>query len=415
MASTQIPITAAQLAQLKAQYPDNAQLQALTLADLSAENRIRTMPSQDQLDTYKAAFPMNVPVQALTLDQVQSRARGLNVNWNVLTLAPPRQVLGRVGITPCEKAIAAVVIDIVMIAIGASGLAGKINGDTVEEVAQILVDELGEDITEIDKMFQAVNDGGSDWEKAKAIFAILGKLKDIGCLGAVIAAIFKSLSWWDMILYGLTAFATIVALIATDGIAFIAEMVILISSGVFMLEDVASAINICSATPPPPPTPAQGFQAMIGVKGALTTLNGNFMTIVRGGAMGDKEAPLNTEFPYVTPHAHFTWVSIDLTAGTFALRCANGVNYLTANNGGGIGGPEDHYVPVHSDATSIGNWETLVLEDLGDFQFAIASCDTYYVTAVNGGGWDDSVAPFRTSATEIGPWETFTFVKLNAL
>ncbi|GEM_PF-2717809 len=408
MADTQLPITQAQLDALKAQYPGDAAIQALTLADLAAGNRVQA-PTAEQLEVYKTAFPMNTEVQAVTFAQVQDHAAGTALDWNQLTLNPPHAVFGRIHFTPCETAIASVVIDIVMIAIGASGLAGKVNGEMVENVAEVLVRELGEDVTEIDKMIQAVKDADGAWEGAKAVFSILAKLKDVGCLGAVIAAILKSLSLWDMILYGLTAFATIIALVATDGISFIAEVAILLTSGVFLMEDVAKAISTCSA-PTPTPTPSTSDKPTVNVPGAICTWNGNYMTIVNGGAIGDKVASLNTDHPSVVPDAIFTWVSVDPGAGSFALRCPDGVHYLTANKGGGIGGPKDHDAPVHADADQIGDWETVILRSQGDDKIAIESCDQYFVTAVNGGGWSDPTRPFRTDATEIGPWETFTFI-----
>lgn len=408
MADSQLPITQAQLDALKAENPGNAPLQALTLADLSASNRIKPIASAALLQQYQQAFPGLPELQALTVDTAPKP--GPDFDWSTLLLHPPRPVLGRFPFTPCEIAVASVVVDIVMIAIGGSALLDKISGETVENVADALVEKLGEGVTEIDKMIQAVDDAGSNWEKAKAIFAILAKLKDVGCLSAVIGAIFRSLSLWDMILFGITALATIVALIATDGIAFIAEVAILFASGAFLGADIGNAINVCLA-PTPTPTPNHSPTPPTGQKGALCTYSGNFMTIVNGGAIGDQVAALNTEYSQVTPHAQFTWVSIDPHAGTFALRCPDGLHYLTANKGGGIGGPENHEAPVHADATEIGAWETLTLVSLGGNVIAIESCDQYYVTAVNGGGWTDPTRPFRTDATAIGPWETFTFVE----
>jgi hypothetical protein len=410
MTNTQIPITQAQLNALKAENPGNPQIQALTLADLAAGNRIQPIDSAEQLETFKSAFPMQPDVQALTLAQVQERAKAASIDWNQLVLNPPRVVLGRMPFSPCETAIASVVIDIVMIAIGASGLADKITGETVENVAGVLVRELGEDVTELDKMIQAVKDAETDWAKAKAVFSLLSALKDFGCLGAVIAAIFKSLSWWDMILYGLTALATIIALVATDGVALIAEVAILAMSGAFLIEDIETAVCKCTA-PTPTPTPSHSPVPPVAQKGALCSWTGNYMTIVNGGAIGDKVAALNTDHPGIVPNAVFTWVSIDPNTGTFALLCPDGVHYLTANKGGGIGGPNNHEAPVHADATEIGNWETLTLVGVAGNKIAIESCDQYYVTAVNGGGWTDPTRPFRTDATAIGPWETFTFVQ----
>jgi len=102
----------------------------------------------------------------------------------------------------------------------------------------------------------------------------------------------------------------------------------------------------------------------------------------------------------------------------FALQTASGTNYLTAVNGGGIGGPNDATCPVHTDANRAGSWEffTLLVDDtvnpptakIVPFLF-LPFGGSHYLTAVNGGGvGGPNTQPVHTDATKVGPWEQFS-------
>lgn len=355
--------------------------------------------TQAQLDLFKSHFPNDPNIQALTLAEVQANTAGKTVDWNNLVLNPqPELAVSRVAyfhLTTCDIAIAKVIVDVVMFAIGATGLASKLPDEVYERVAVAAE----EGLVEIEQIVKEMGEADGFTAKAKLAFNILGKINDIGCLGAVIGAIFKSLSWWDMILYGIIAIGTIVALVASDGVSFAIELGILMANGVFLVEDTVHCISTCSGTPTPAAT---GY--------GIQTVNGHFWTVVNGGAVGDKVAAFNTEDSWVTPDAKFTVVPIDPATGTFALRCPDGL-YVTAINGGGIGGPNNHESPVHTDARYIGKYETIAFEAQPDGTTAIKSCYGYYITAVNGGGWpEEKGKPFRTNTVEIGPWETFKLI-----
>jgi hypothetical protein len=356
--------------------------------------------TQQNLDLFKAQHPNNPAIQALTLDDVITNTAGSTVVWSRVLDNPPPLILSRMAFfgsnrSWCDIDIAKVVIDVVLLAIDASELSGKLSQEAAEEAAAVL----GEDITEIEELVNALGKASSNTEKAAAIFAILRHIVDIGCLGGILSAIFKSLSWWDMILYGIVAVVTIVALVVSDGALAIIGLLI---SAVFLFEDVKTCITTCSNPNPPPGPP--------GVSG-LRTIDGHFMTVVNGGAVGDDDSALNSDRVTVGIWETFTVVPIDYVAGTFALRCYNG-QYLTAINGGGIGGPDNHNSPCHTNATSIGDWEQIKLVPQENGTYAISTYAGYWITAVNGGGWPQQPKQaFRTDTPTIGPWETFALVQ----
>jgi hypothetical protein len=74
---------------------------------------------------------------------------------------------------------------------------------------------------------------------------------------------------------------------------------------------------------------------------------------------------------------------------TAAIRTADG-HYLTMVNGGGLGGPNlgPSVAPLDTDSTKAGEWERFTIAWLNSSftQFALLTMNGHYVTAVNGGG-----------------------------
>jgi len=99
--------------------------------------------------------------------------------------------------------------------------------------------------------------GASLTVKANGVKDILAAIYSGGCLGAVFGAITASLTWWNMILYGVTGVATIIAILATDGVAFVAEVILVLTSFGFLASDIVAAVGNCSL-----PAPAQFTNGM---------------------------------------------------------------------------------------------------------------------------------------------------------
>jgi hypothetical protein len=168
--------------------------------------------------------------------------------------------------------------------------------------------------------------------------------------------------------------------------------------------------------------------------GHILTSNGNnLLTAVNGGGLGTNNAvALNTNRTTASTWETFTLV---LQPGSkigpgmiFALQTSSG-NYLTATNGGGVGGANDATCPVHTDQTiaHAGAWEifTLIINDgvnpptaqIRPFTTSPTtggnSTTAFFVTASNGGnvgGSDPSnTQPVHTNAGTVGAWEQFSF------
>jgi len=144
---------------------------------------------------------------------------------------------------------------------------------------------------------------------------------------------------------------------------------------------------------------------------AIQTPTGHYLTAVNEGGLGGRSTALRTNATQAGPWETFTLEWIDQSQRLFALRTADG-HYLTAVQGGGIGGPNDVTSPVHTDARVIGPWELWTLNFLpGGSQVTLRSANGHFLTAVNGGGVGGSNDPVATDGIEAGPWQRFRLVE----
>ena len=126
------------------------------------------------------------------------------------------------------------------------------------------------------------------------------------------------------------------------------------------------------------------------------------------------EQNAHTDATATGPWERFSVEWIDAAQTQFALKTVNG-RYVTAVNGGGMGGPNDATCPIHTDATWVGAWEALTWNyDSGTKTVTIRTPNGCYLTAVNGGGFGGpNTTPIHTDATARGPWETFKLVRIS--
>jgi len=129
-------------------------------------------------------------------------------------------------------------------------------------------------------------------------------------------------------------------------------------------------------------------------KVGIRTFNGNYVTAVNGGGMGEdaNALPIHTDAVIVQD-----WEKFEISFhddGTCTIFTGY---YLTAVNGGGIAAPAGS--PVATDATEIGKFETFTLEEQADRLYAFKTYDGHYLTAVNNGGMATAGAPLHTDQT----------------
>jgi hypothetical protein len=135
-----------------------------------------------------------------------------------------------------------------------------------------------------------------------------------------------------------------------------------------------------------------------------------------GSGNGPNAVALHTDAVVAAQMETFTVEWLDSTYTKFALRTERG-NYVTAVGGGGIGGANDSSAPIHTDATTIAEWERLRLNFLPDSRVTINVPNGLFLSAVNGGGIGRSRTSsiVTTDAVRPGASETFTLVRLDTI
>lgn len=205
--------------------------------------------TQEQLENYKSLFPNDERIQALTLEELIKNTDGGKVDWTKLPKSkevdvdsPPIVASSSITITECEKAIAFVIFDVICLAVGGIGLRSGASAEDAEAIAKAAKPVLSELEATIAKI---ADSGASVTDRAWGVFQILKTIWSGGCGGAVISAFLGTLSWHDAIIYGVTALATILAALATDGVAFVAEVVIELATFAFLVDDSIKAVDAC--------------------------------------------------------------------------------------------------------------------------------------------------------------------------
>jgi hypothetical protein len=145
----------------------------------------------------------------------------------------------------------------------------------------------------------------------------------------------------------------------------------------------------------------------------------NLVTAVNGGGLAGSVAGVALNTNAVTAAAWETFKlilqpgspPIGIPGMKFALETSGG-NYVTAINGGGVGGANDATCPVHIDATLANAWEGFILEvdDTVNPPTVIIRTQTgNFVTAVNGWRQRWQYSTYSHRLTTVGTWEQFLF------
>ncbi|MBJ9984411.1 hypothetical protein IAE19_03015 [Acinetobacter sp. S40] len=208
-------------------------------------NSVKFTPESLQL--YKEQFPLDEDIQKISYEELVKLNDGNEVDWNFLKTQnlQNQSIMNTQDLTisECHLSIGYVVMDAICIAIGGIGLRSSFNRATAQAVAIAA----GPAITPIGRIVNEIaRDGTSLAQRARGILSILSTLYSTSCLGAVIKAFLASLKWYQMIIYGATAMATILAAVATDGVAFVAEVVLVLGSCTWFVLDLVNCINVCS-------------------------------------------------------------------------------------------------------------------------------------------------------------------------
>ena len=141
----------------------------------------------------------------------------------------------------CDLAIGYVIADVVALATGALSIRSSVSEESAQFIAGIVEPHIPQILKYVDKI---AAEGASDEEIAKAVFGIMKVA--LKSPYDIARAVFASLPWYKKALAIAQAEAKIIAAIASNGIAFTAEVVGELASFRFLVTDSFHAVSACS-------------------------------------------------------------------------------------------------------------------------------------------------------------------------
>jgi hypothetical protein len=148
----------------------------------------------------------------------------------------------------------------------------------------------------------------------------------------------------------------------------------------------------------------------------IKTVDGHFLTAVDGGGVGGPDSGPQSAAIHTDATSRGSWETFTCAISlpsTITFKTNDG-HFVTAVNGGNIGGPNANPFQLHTDATAAGQWEQFTFVNISNTSCALKTSDGHFVSAVNRGGWGDSDGankfPIHTNSKTAGQWETFTIV-----
>lgn len=147
---------------------------------------------------------------------------------------------------------------------------------------------------------------------------------------------------------------------------------------------------------------------------ALRTYDGvNYLSALDGGGLGaGANVPITTISDTPDANGQFNIIWLNEAQTSLAIMTPNG-RYVGAVGGGGKGaGADKNAYPLVTNATTPDGDAVFLFELLKNGKYAIKTIDGKYLSATNGGGWGEASNnyPIHTDAGKIGGWESFGVV-----
>ncbi len=199
--------------------------------------------TEENLAKFKALYPNNEQIQKVTLDEIKANTKGVKLDGSNVTFnSNASSATLDSKSTSCDIAIASVVVDVFLMVMGTVELRESMPHAVFEDVAHSVESEKST-IEEMAKIFS--DSSASAKDKAKAALKLGTMIYKAGMFKAVFHAIINSLTWWEMLLYGVLGLAEIAAAFLTGGAAEIAAFVGELASTAILVDDADKVIKEC--------------------------------------------------------------------------------------------------------------------------------------------------------------------------
>ena len=143
---------------------------------------------------------------------------------------------------------ASIVVEAVMLVVSAVGISLSLESSATEAA----IEEAAEAIQTSTKFEMAVQEfitawnaaGGSKWQSAKAIFQLIKDTYIAGILWTIIKGLCSNMSWLDWLETSAKVTAMIIAALATDGAALIAEIALVVMYAVDFARKIPNIVHL---------------------------------------------------------------------------------------------------------------------------------------------------------------------------
>lgn len=196
---------------------------------------------QEHLDDLKRLYPDDREIQGLTLQQVNTEGRRVDTSKFHESSAEQGW-----SVSACDEAVGYVIYDVILLAIGLIGLRNKVRAHMIADIAEAARPVLPRIRVFVNKIAEP-GSSHPNLVRAEAAFEILMELRPV--IKKVLKALSSNLKGWDRVLFLLAVSADIFALFATDGAAMAAEVAIHLVSFAYLATDAEKAVKACSPKP----------------------------------------------------------------------------------------------------------------------------------------------------------------------
>ena len=143
----------------------------------------------------------------------------------------------------CAKQNGYVIFDVICLMASAAEVRAALTAEVAEEIAEAAKPVL----SKLEQYIVTISaEESTSTEVATAAFGIMSTIWSGGCLGEVMASWLGTLDLGQKVLYSLTAFATIAAACATDGLAEIGLMAVMLTNCGWLVDDAIKCVDACS-------------------------------------------------------------------------------------------------------------------------------------------------------------------------
>ena len=150
--------------------------------------------------------------------------------------------------TPCETAIASAVVNAGIFVVSLVGL--RVTYTT--NIARAMQRSLGaQTLNGFRTLFKSFSESQNKFQAAGGLFKITNSIWQGGGFKIIFEAWKKEARWYDFILMGVALIAQLAIWFASDGVAFIAEVALVIMGAVTLGRAIYSAVNTCAGSNAP--------------------------------------------------------------------------------------------------------------------------------------------------------------------